>query len=31
MRSRRLRVRWEKEGENDLAFVHRAWAQLLFN
>ncbi len=30
-RSRRLLVRWEKKGENYLAFLHLACAQLIFN
>src|ERR1700753_3076294 len=29
-RSRRLLVRWEKKGENYLAFLHLACAQLIF-
>lgn len=29
-RSRRLLVRWEKKGENYLAFLHLAFAQLIF-
>ena len=30
-RSRRLLVRWEKKTENYVAFIHLAYAQLIFS